>query len=384
MKNNVVFLHCTQDYSFQFSAANSKTELIARGLIKSGDSCVIHNGIVGTKNVTKNTFHNNNYSIKTITYKQYFNRHISCFFNAFILFSDLRTLKKTSHKNIAILELPDFHIFLFYIFILRILNYKIGVIAQEWGPTITTNHWLRKPFIKLYSTSFGYLVDFIFPISEFIINKIKHFEKPYLKVPILAEFINDKQVNEVEKNNLYVYCVFAAYTRVIFIIIKAFKLFCKNQNNKKLMLVLSGNEAQISLISDYILKANIEDKIIIRSKIPYNELIAIYKSADALLIPLDPDHTQDKARFSQKIAEYLSTGSPIITNSVGEINYYFENNKNIITVPYSVLGFCNALKWVTENREKAKEIGLNGFNLGLNYFDYIKNGFLISNFLSKI
>lgn len=40
--------------------------------------------------------------------------------------------------------------------------------------------------------------------------------------------------------------------------------------------------------------------VIFKHQIPYEELMDIYKSSLGLLIPLDPDSVQDKARFSQK------------------------------------------------------------------------------------
>ena len=40
---NVFFLGCTQGYGYNYSAANTKTELIARGLFEQGCNCTILN-----------------------------------------------------------------------------------------------------------------------------------------------------------------------------------------------------------------------------------------------------------------------------------------------------------------------------------------------------
>jgi glycosyltransferase involved in cell wall biosynthesis len=79
---------------------------------------------------------------------------------------------------------------------------------------------------------------------------------------------------------------------------------------------------------------------------------------------------QDKARFPQKIAEYVASGSPIITNSIGEISYYFNNNNAILTKYYTVEAYFNAMQWVIENPEKAKEIGKKGKETGYINFHY--------------
>lgn len=47
MKLNVVFLDTTNQYGYNYSAANSKTEFIARGLVECGDICNIVNGVYG-------------------------------------------------------------------------------------------------------------------------------------------------------------------------------------------------------------------------------------------------------------------------------------------------------------------------------------------------
>ena len=44
---NIVFLETTQNYSYKFSASNTKVELLAKGLQKEGHACFILNSIRG-------------------------------------------------------------------------------------------------------------------------------------------------------------------------------------------------------------------------------------------------------------------------------------------------------------------------------------------------
>jgi len=387
MKNNILFLDCTQNIGYEFSAANTKVEMIVRGLIENGDNCAIINGLIGYKNISKRTVKSLRCIPLIITYSRKYNEIISWIFNLKALYEDLRTCKVNSANNIVVLELPDYHIFITYVLLSKILKYKIVVIAQEWGPTLTSLHWIRKPSLIIYSKTFGYFVNGIFPISEFIINKIKHFNIPYMKLPILSDFNNSDIL--VSKTNIkfkyFLYCVFAIYTRVIYFIIDVFHYYLNMNNEKKLILVLSGDEEEISLIENYIINLDLACRIIIKSKLPYSELLSLYKNADALLIPLDPNHQQDEARFSQKIAEYLSSGTPIISNNVGEIKYYFEDKVNVILASdYTVLSFYKALIWVDENPIKSKDIGLKGYELGRVEFDYRKYGKMTHDFILKI
>lgn len=98
-------------------------------------------------------------------------------------------------------------------------------------------------------------------------------------------------------------------------------------------------------------------------------LMDLYKNAMGLIIPLNPKSEQDHARFSQKIAEYTSSASPIISCKVGEVAYYFKNKESAILCDYSQKGFVDAFTWVTEHPIEASIIGMNGFKVGQKYFN---------------
>lgn len=369
--NNIIFLGCTQNYGYQFSAANTKVEFLAKGLKELGDHCIIHNGITGTTKTYKKEIKQNPEIGFIITYPQKGNRFISWLFNLPLLIKDLKSFYQKKNNNYIILESPDYHIYLVYALLAKIYNYKIIVISHEWAPTITTIHPIKKPFTYLYTYTFGYYANGILPISEFIIKKIEHFKKPYIKIPVIAEYNQITQHKHTKNNNYFLYCVYAAYKRVIYQIIDAYIEYLKNnQTNIKLFLILSGSKKQISIIQDYIEQQGQNTNIIIKNKLPYKTLMDLYSNAVALIIPLDPNNQQDEARFSQKIAEYLSSGTPIISNNVGEIKYYFKDKQNIILCDYNVNGFVNAFKWVSSYPEKARQIGINGFYLGRQEFDY--------------
>ena len=385
MKNNVIFLGCTENYGYQFSAANTKVEFLAKGLMKLGDICAIHNGIIGNPNIKTHEIKEISDVGTVITYSKKVGQLISWAINLPRLAKDLKRLHKSECKNILILSMADYHIFLVYVALARIYGYKIVVISHEWGPTVSTTHPLRKPSVWLYSQTFGYLADGILPISEFIIRKIKHFRKPYIKIPITADYNHNPQECANEHGDYFLYCVYAAYSRVIFIIIEAYLKFRLHvKSGVKLILILSGNEEQRNYICNYINKKDRDGDIIVKHKVPYKVLMDLYFNARALVIPLDPASQQDEARFSQKIAEYLSSSSPIISNNVGEIKSYFTDKENIILCDYSTDGFADAFEWVMEHPADSKRIGINGFSLGKKEFDYQKLSKDLHNYLIKL
>ena len=76
-----------------------------------------------------------------------------------------------------------------------------------------------------------------------------------------------------------------------------------------------------------------------------------------LLIPLDPNSLADIARFSQKIAEYVSTSRPIITSNVGEIPYYFKDKENAIICEYSAKSYADAMLLLQNDGTLANVLG---------------------------
>lgn len=380
---NVLFVDTTENYGYYFCASNTKVEFMARGLVEQGASVTIINSVVGNKYVSERTVIHKKDVGNVFSYPKKGNQLVSWFKNRKCLERDIASLKKNDAKNVIILEVADFHIYMLYCHIARKFGYKVVVISHEWLPTVTTVHPLRRPSNALYTKLFGKYVDGILPISEYIIEKIKPFGKPYIKVPVLSEF-NGKFT---EKNDCryFLYCVSGDYFRVIKTVLDAFKVF-KNVDSKdyKLILVLSGTEKSIGAVRDYAEEKGLNSNMEIRRQLPYDELCKLYKNASALLIPLNPDSEQDHARFSQKIAEYVSSSTPIISCSVGEVPMYFKDKESAILCDYSEQGFENAFCWIAEHENEARRIGLNGYDIGDKYFNYKVVGGELYHFLEKI
>ena len=117
---------------------------------------------------------------------------------------------------------------------------------------------------------------------------------------------------------------------------------------------------------------------------PYNELLTLYSESLALLIPLDKTNTQDKARFSQKIAEYTSVGRPIITNPVGEVPYYFNSESAYFLDGLDTNKLAKMFEEIISNKEIASEIGYKGFCVCREFFDNMKYTHSLLNFIKRI
>ena len=378
----VVFLGCTDNYGYGFSANVTKIGYMAKGLIEAGAECVIHNGICGNKFVEKEeTIIVEDIPVTSLNKRGH--EIYSWIFNIRKQYKYLKEKYSKEDENIAIVEIEMFHILLLYYIFCKIIGYKIVAISHEWCPTVVEINKFKKLLLGLYTKAFGYLSDGILPISEYIINKIRHFKKPFYKLPILADFneINNSQNNPKRAN--FVYCASVYYKRIIIMVLNAYKIYIGAKGKLKLTLILNGPTNRINDIQEEINKMFLQKYVTIKTKLPYDDLLNEYTTAAALIIPLDPECEQDEARFSQKIAEYLSSKSPIITNNVGEIKYYF-NDDEIIKCQYNEESFAKTFNWIENNMERCNTIGINGYIKGQKEFNYKTHGLNMYKFFKTL
>ena len=130
----------------------------------------------------------------------------------------------------------------------------------------------------------------------------------------------------------------------------------------------------MKVVEDVIARMKKRDHVRLFSNLKYSHLIHKYVHAKALLIPLT-DSITDKARFPQKISEYLASGNPIITTNYGEVPFYFQDQKNaLVANNYNVEEFASKFDFVVDNPEASVEIGKNGKATGLKFFDHNSYG----------
>lgn len=92
-----------------------------------------------------------------------------------------------------------------------------------------------------------------------------------------------------KKKNLVLYCGSAGYFEVIKLVVDSFDTSRLSESNR-LELIISGTKSQIQKVKDYALSA------IVKTGLPYIELIKAYNEAKVLLIPLR-NSVKDISRF---------------------------------------------------------------------------------------
>lgn len=255
--------------------------------------------------------------------------------------------------------------FLMYRLIAKLIGAKIVYEYVEYRS--------EKPAIGLYHKINNYLCDFhgakLWDSCIAISNYLKDValkvnpKLSVIKVTPIGDFDLFDTNNEVVdiKDDYVMFCGHAGYFDVVKFIIDSFNAseICKIN---KLLLVLGGNSEQVERVQKY------DNNCIIKSKLPYDELIALYKHAFALMIPLR-DTVEDVARFPNKICEYTAAHGLIITTSNGEMQYYFKNGENAIMADEcTVSAISHRLDEVARGNYDINKIRENAYQTGVENF----------------
>lgn len=381
MKNNFIFNNVTSNYPQQFTAGNTKMEYMALGFKELGASVTVINSI---SSCTKDDNDETGISEKGIEYTT-FNSH-KTFKGIYNIKQTYKLLKakKAEGNNIVIMATSRTHKMLVDIFIAKLAGYKTLFLFHEWRSALKMHSVLHKIDAWLKDYFVIRFFDAYLPISHYLLDKCDKVTKRKKKLilPILADYSVGPQKYEVKDR--FSYCCGVWYVMRHPMLFDSMDMIVEKYPHAELLLVLSGNEKDIEQFKEAIKARRCAKNIIVRTKVPFEELNEIYGSSLGLIIPLEPDSIADIARFSQKIAEYVATGRPIITNEVGEIPYYFKDRESAYFAEYSVGGFYNVMNDMIENKEKADEVGYMGFQVGLENFDYKRNAMKLVEFAEEV
>lgn len=375
-----VLIMISDGYPKNFSANNSKGEFIAMGIQAAGGTVTMVDLPFGTKGIYKREDGISSNGLKyTILPRQgkYF-----AFFHNIPAIWDVLKKNKDKEKNHLILGLTIYPVFLIIVLMAKCQGYQCSTLFHEWHISLKHPHILSKIEAYIKDATFGYILDAIFPISHFLEHKSYRFKKPTFIIPVLGSYNRMPAKNRL--NNHFTFCGHATYLIRNTLILDAFKMIIDSYRDAKLYLVLIGNKPHFDEVNKILNKMNLDENVEIMTQLPQEKLYHIYDTSLGLLIPLDPNNLQDKARFSQKIAEYAASKRPIITSEAGEIPYYFKHEINALIEPYTAEGYYEGMKKLIEDRKLADQIGLNGYEVGNRCFNFQTIGANILQFIRNL
>lgn len=294
----------------------------------------------------------------------------------------IRNIFDKRDKNFLIITTNTFYNILYYFFLGKLFGIHTIIDSVEYWSSFKKGRF-NKFFATLYDKYYFNFADKIIVISDFLFDKIKQ-KIPYksiIKIPAICDFSKfdyniDNNASD-KKNHYFLYCGSANYSEIVLFILRS---YARIETGIKLILIISGNKSNLEKIKNYIYINQLE-KVTIKSNIPYNDLIALYKNSLALLIPLRST-MQDIARFPHKLGEYTAASRPIVSTNIGEVANYFKDGQNAyLATTYDEIEFSQKLVEIEKDKKKADEVGRKAYLTGLEYFDYKKNAIKLYQFL---
>jgi glycosyltransferase involved in cell wall biosynthesis/peptidoglycan/xylan/chitin deacetylase (PgdA/CDA1 family) len=122
---------------------------------------------------------------------------------------------------------------------------------------------------------------------------------------------------------------------------------------------------------DYAMERGLSSEdIVIERCVDRRILIAYYKAATALLLPLWDDD-RSVTRFPNKICEYLASGRPVVSCRIGDLTNFLTDKVNAyLGKPGDEREFADNLIAVLQDPNEAEQIGVAGQKVCLTHLDY--------------
>lgn len=300
--------------------------------------------------------------------RNFLKRNLIKLFSSIFEFQTIWRLNKEKKIDWVNVYTDYFGLCLFYFILSKIFKFKIILHYVEIRSEFNNLNLFLKINHFLFDNYSMFLFDCYLPISLFLDEHLKEKNKDAntLIIPPICDFDYFKNIKITNdfKETYFLYCGSIAYSEVVFFIIDSFEKV-KKDIDVKLYLVLNG------IISEELkeLLGRKKQSIEVFSNLDYITLITLYKNALALLIPLR-NTPQDKARFPQKICEYLASEKIIISTNYGEVKHYFEDMNNaLIAADYNIKDYAKKMEWAANNISNLQELEDAAYKTGKKYFD---------------
>lgn len=242
-----------------------------------------------------------------------------------------------------------------------------------------------------------YLIDGFVVISEsleYLVKKYASRKSSIIRVPILTDdyqISNSNHVSnfdsirdipfilhagDISERKDGISKVIVAFHRAIQVIGKGKLKFYFTRKNA----LINDTKLYKKIIEDL----GLVDEIFFTDYLSNEDLDFLLKNC-LMTIVNKPLNSQNNYNFPTKLTNYLINKVPVIASETGEIPKYFTDKKNALIVkPNDINGIADAIIFLYQNPDKAKQIGNNGFLLAQNVFHYNKHSKKLYGFINKI
>lgn len=366
-------------------AATNRILHYGRGVVSAGVDCEVVVGqrteFIGlkrnekAKGVYKDVYFT--YPFKQIYRSRYFvKRRIDDFIDYFVL---LHYLCVNVKRGDVVLQFSDKTTLSFF---LQLICYiKGGRKVRELCelPFATRNDRFdkklqRKFFEKIIFPRFDGVLAISQALKEYAMQFLP--ESKIIKVPILIDPVAYDGVIAHTHSMPYIFHGGTMYERKDAIVstMKAY-VSAMNELSEPVDFILAGPESPHQEELDKILQeSNLTSHVHFIGQLKHDEILSYQKGA-ILSILNKNDNPQNQNGFSTKLGDILLAGTPVITTTVGEANYFLKDGVSAyITEPHNPEAIAQQIVRAMTNEEERRSIGQMGKIVALQNFDYRKQG----------
>jgi len=322
--------------------------------------------IISTNN-KKNVHHRQHPNIKIFTLDEYVKFEGSSLIKRIQQYRSLKRKLKGEKYDII-----HAHFISHYTYFLTGLN---NLIISLWGKDIIWDYSYKEPIIKkMIKKAILKRVNYISTTSNFLkhtaISYFKNSEKKIRVIPFgvkMEYFVPSRE--KLSSQNVKL--VFIKHLEVKYgpmILLEAFKKVVSENNNIELILVGDGSLRKDVL--DFVEKNNLQSKVHYRGKVSHEEIISALDESDIFVMP----SVFQSESFGVAAIEASAMELPIIVTRVGGVPEVIVDHKTgLLIEPNKTEELKNAIEWLIENKEKAKQMGKYGRIFTKNNYSWDEN-----------
>ncbi len=272
---------------------------------------------------------------------------------------------------------------------------KIPVILEmcEWPLALAEVNESYRQKAEKFCREIVPKADAVLPISSFIENEIKEMATakgkvlPSLKVPILIDiekYEKQPQSKTNDRENYMLYCGSFAYMDIARIVVDIVHTLHILDMNLPVIFTGKENARRLSELQRYADQKGVLQLFTFTGYVDESELHRLMRHALCLLAPL-PENPQSESRFSTKIGYYLASGTPVVTNNVGDVGDYLHDGENAyVTSRCDASLFATKITDIIADPSAAECVGRAGQSLAFDTFHYTKACSGLSDFFRQV
>lgn len=295
-----------------------------------------------------------------------------------IPFSVIRNRINNKTKIILLYGVEYFYLVLPFYIVGKIFRIKVyRVVTDRYTDKGIAPTWWKNPKVFFYQLQYKYFDRFfagIICLSSYLKeNAVANGTSNVCVIPhfIDIEMFSNDTYNIIPFSNEKVrlgICGTLNKANGLFVLLNAFLLLKKDYPDIKLTLIGPISESD-SIISREILK-DVLVSVNFVGKVNGSLVPGLLSTCDILVNPRISS-TFAEAGFPTKLGEYFATKRPVVATAVGDLNLYFESNRELILVrPDSAESLAEGIIFLLQNKELARQIGINGFDWARENVEY--------------